>query len=151
MRYAAYFLVHFALVAVIAGAGGCSNGHNLAQVHGTVTYQGKPLKNGTIIIEVSDNRPAYGQIVDGQIVNVSTFEQNDGVPVGEATIAINSIAEPGADNKGGASGSADRPSESGGIVTGKNILPLRYANPATSGLTATIAAGDNELSFELSK
>ncbi|MEW4455429.1 hypothetical protein AB1L30_22355 [Bremerella sp. JC817] len=151
MRYAAYFLVHFALVAIIAGAGGCSGGHNLAQVHGTVTYQGKPLKNGTIIIEVSGNRPAYGQIVDGQIVNVSTFEQNDGVPVGEATIAINSISEPSADSKAGAGGSSDRPSESGGIVTGKNILPLRYANPATSGLTATISAGDNELSFDLSK
>lgn len=123
----------------------------MGSVHGAVTYDGKPLQHGAIIFEVDGNRPSYGQIEDGKIVNLSTFDANDGVPVGEAKIAINSISAPGSGKGPGAGGPSDRPGETGGIVTGKNQLPLRYANPATSGLTATITAGENELNFDLTK
>lgn len=151
MRYSVHRLVFLGVATVFGIAGGCSNESSMGNVQGTVTYDGKPLKHGAIIFEVDGNRPAYGQIEEGQIVNVSTFTANDGVPVGEAKVAVNSVSEPGSGNGSGPSGPSDRPGETGGIVAGKNQLPLRYANPATSGLTATITAGENDLSFDLAK
>ncbi|MBA2113214.1 hypothetical protein [Bremerella alba] len=151
MKYSECFLVPLGMVAVYLVAGGCSHQSNLGSVHGTVTYDGKPLKRGAIIVEVEGNRPSHGQIEDGQILNLSTFTANDGVPVGEAKVAVNSFAEPDLANHLAANLPSDRPPETGNIVSGKNQIPLRYANPATSGLTATIKPGENDLSFDLSK
>lgn len=138
------------LVAVLGCLSGCAPEHELAQVKGTVSYQGKPIENGTIVFEVSGYRSAYGQIANGQIVNVSTLEPNDGAPVGEARVAINATAAtaPPAATDSTVTG-GDAPGGPSGMTIPKNLLPAKYANPETSELTATIQSGENDLVFDL--
>lgn len=124
---------------------GCSRGPTMGQVTGTVNYRGKPLPHGTILFEVSGHLLSRGEIKDGKIVNVTTTKQGDGVPVGHALVSINSIAE--------ATIAPTRKSETGGteggMLQGQDLIPVRYSTPTTSGLTATIEPGMNELDFDL--
>ncbi len=137
-------------VTVFCGLSGCAPEHELAQVTGTVSYQGKPIENGTIVFEVSGYRSSYGQIVNGQIVELRTLEPNDGVPVGNARVAVPAPAP--ADSGPAAAGNepaGDAPGGPSGMTIPKGLLPVKYANPETSGLTAMIQSGENEVSFEL--
>ncbi|PQO42557.1 hypothetical protein [Blastopirellula marina] len=120
----------------------------MGKVEGTVTYKGKPIENGAIIFEVPGNRSAYGKIQDGQIVDVTTSEFGDGVPVGEAKVAINA-SEPASQSAANPSMSANAPGGPSGMDLGKSLLPKHYANPATSDLTVTIEQGENTVTFDL--
>lgn len=137
-----------ALIAVtlcVTGVG-CSRGPHMGHIAGEVTYDGKPLSHGTIIFEVSGAGIARGEIKEGQILEVTTIDPGDGVPVGEATVAINSVET--------MESTKSRNSETGGaqgMMMGRDLIPVRYSNPATSGLSAKIEAGDNFLKFELKK
>ena len=140
------------LAAALAGPlAGCGpRGPALAEVSGTVTLDGRPLERGTITFEATGLRAATARIVDGRIVEATTHRANDGVPVGRQRIAVFSRAEPVALKPGTAPakaspGSAAFPPS----MTGPSLLPARYNDPATSGLTATISPGQNTLSLEL--
>jgi len=142
----------FALILVVMMTIGCGPKRPpTAKVVGKVTYQGAPLATGTIIFEVDGARPATGKIVDGQIVNVTTFEPNDGVSIGLAKIAIvareeveETIAETG-------DPSASRgPSANYMGLGGRLLLPPHYGNPSTSNLTVTIEKGkENTVNLDL--
>ena len=114
---------------------GCGRGDlpTLGHVKGTVTYQGKPLAEGEIIFYPATGRPAYGKIKDGEIVDVTTLESNDGVTAGTNQVGIQSVE-----------GGDDMYAEV------KWLIPQRYGNPKQSGLTADIKQGEtNELTFTL--
>ena len=122
-----------------------------AKVVGTVTYQGNPLPTGTIIFEVDGARPATGKIVDGKIVDVTTFDTNDGVSIGVAKIAIMSFEEVEEiiEETGDPSASRRPPANYMG-VGGKPLIPPHYGKPSTSNLTATIEKGkENTITLEL--
>ena len=56
-------------VGCLIATAGCGNDRPpLAPVSGTVTFQGEPLLQGTIVFEIPGCRPATGKIVGGQIV-----------------------------------------------------------------------------------
>jgi len=125
---------------------GCGGKPKLAPVQGTVTLDGAPLKNGSITFESPGNRPATAKIVDGKIVEATTFEPNDGVAVGSHKVAISA-------NEEAASAVAANPGDSinpgANYMGGKSIIPARYNNPETSQLTAEIKPGDNGVEFKL--
>lgn len=133
----------FIAIAVLAG---CNFGPALAPVNGTVTHDGKPLAKGTIRFESPGKPPATGKIAEGQIVEVTTFKPNDGAPVGAQKIAIWAqedaasavVANPGESSKAGAN-----------YMVGKSLIHADYNNPDSSGLTADIKSGKNELKLEL--
>jgi hypothetical protein len=76
MRLLTALFISFALF-------GCSNAPAvLASVTGAVRLDGLPLKEGVIIFEGDDAPPAYGKIIDGQIVEVTTHQPNDGMSLG---------------------------------------------------------------------
>lgn len=129
---------------------GCGAGNNLAQVTGTVTYEGKPIEEGKIIFEVPGQRSAFGVIENGKILNVTTFEQGDGAPIGEASVAINAFKPPAKPQKD-APTSTSAPGGPSGMVINERAVPARYGNPATSGLNCSIQPGENKLKFDLSK
>jgi len=133
-------------LALLVGCG--PSGPPLGKVSGTVTLDGEPLAQGSISFEVPGVRTATGKIANGQIVEVTTFETGDGAPVGEATVTISSVeeAEPSAPAP---EASTDAPAEDNLMKEYNYITPTKYANPETSGLSATINDGDNTLSFEL--
>jgi hypothetical protein len=137
---------------VFLAACGCSRGDRseLAPVSGTVTFDGQPLSQGTIVFETPGSRPATGLIENGQIVEVSTYQFNDGAPVGKHKVAIQSVATAGA---GGSEASpADFSQDPTAYMATASLIPTKYGSPTDSGLTAEIKAGDeNRLEFNLEK
>jgi hypothetical protein len=122
-------------VVSLLAAAGCSSGDlpERGQVAGAVTYNGQPLEEGEIVFYPDEGRPARGEIVDGQIVEVGTFEADDGVTAGHCRIIIRA-RQAGADMY--------TPSE--------HRIPPHYANAEESGLETTIKPGTkNELTLEL--
>ena len=123
----------FAAIGLITSAlvTGCADQPKLGKVTGTVSYKGQPLKDGTITFVPADGRPATGKIVDGQITNVTCYETNDGVPLGQHTVLVQS-PPPGDDM----------------YKPVKSLIPERYSS-LKSDLKAEIIAGENVLKLEL--
>ncbi len=122
------------LVSLLA-IGGCSSGDlpERGRVVGSVTYNGQPLEKGEIVFYPDEGRPARGEVVEGRIVEVGTFEANDGVTAGHCRIIVRA-RQAGADMY--------TPSE--------HLIPPRYANVEDSGLETNIKPGsENELTLEL--
>jgi hypothetical protein len=126
-------LVAISMIAIIFAGCGRGNRPVLARVAGTVSYNGKPLARGKMVFVPSQGRSAVGKIVDGRIFEVTTFDRNDGAVVGPHKIQIASfVREPTAME----------------IVPW--AIPERYGNVSTSGLTAEVIAGkENVLQFQL--
>jgi ribosomal protein L27 len=119
----------------------------LGKVEGTVTLDGQPIKNGNIIFSTKGTRDAAGIIEDGVIKRVTTFDEGDGTPVGEATVAIIAFKE--VKKAPNVSGDTNSIGESTILGDEEFLVPPRYMNPETSGLTATIKKGINKLDFKL--
>lgn len=129
-----FAFVGFAVGLLLCGGCGKTN-RNLAPVSGEVFYKGKPLAYGTITFVSAKNRSGSGEIKDGKIVNVMTFEKNDGVPVGRIQIAISAL---------------DRSEKYRNKMVPPSLIPRKYDDYSKSGLTAKIVAGqNNELRFDL--
>lgn len=126
---------------------GCGSGRApLGRVKGTVTLDGKPLAAGTVTFESAGRRPATGKVVAGEIVAVTTYQEGDGAPVGSHAVAVWSSTE-------AASAVIANPGEAkvgANYMSGKSLIPARYNDPSTSGLTAEIKAGDNTVNLALS-
>ncbi|MDR1494163.1 MAG: hypothetical protein LBT05_15790 [Planctomycetaceae bacterium] len=104
---------------------GCAKHPATVPVSGEVLYKGQPLKQGRIIFEIDGQRPATGKIADGKIVEVTSYEPNDGVAPGTVKIAVFSLGEE--------KGYMEADTES--------LIPEKYNHPKTSGLAATIEKG----------
>ena len=146
-----HLLLTLAACAVLTA--GCSEQHTpLAAVSGSVLYQGQPLPEGTIVLQVPGFRSSTGKIVDGQIIEVTTFDPCDGAPVGEARIAVFATAEstwqPPANKP---SSPAEWTSDSAPPMVSESVIPDRYNDPGTSGLSWTIKAGENILALTLAQ
>lgn len=106
---------------------------------GKVLYQGKPVPDAFVVfywINPKDKKLTHRADglceADGTFV-LSTYESNDGIPVGEYAIAV-SLRQPRWDDEGKA---------------GKNLLPDKYASPRTSEIKYTVKEGPNEFFIEL--
>jgi predicted phosphodiesterase len=110
-------------------------------VSGTVYYNGTPAVGATIVFylqvpETKKLRRLADAIVEADgTFRLTTLTPNDGAPVGEYRITVVQDSE-----------YVDEDS-----LPRKNLLPLKYATPLTSGLSATIKDGRNEFKFELTK
>jgi len=126
---------------------GCSKDPLPAKVRGEVLVDGQPLEKGTIIFAVPGKPEATGVIENGKIVSVGTFKTDDGASVGQAQVAVQAIqitAPPVVVQNPG-----DTTSNTLASMSGQSLIPTRYGNPATSGLSADLKAGPNEPKFEL--
>lgn len=150
MRFA--FSVQFLCVVCLVLCAGCGSDRTpLGKVSGTVSYQGQPIASGTIIFEVAGARPANGKIVDGKITEVTTYETNDGVPVGQAKIAVfaTSAGNAGAAVTSGDPGSLPAPGQSYMDAGAQSLIPAKYNDPSTSGLDREIKEGENTITLDL--
>jgi hypothetical protein len=146
-----------ALLLALASSG-CGPGHG--RVTGTVTYRGKPVVVGTVLIVGSDGIPAYGNVgEDGTYVIAR-------VPTGAAQVAVNSldpvVAARWKDRKAGLRGALLPPRVKDKKVVlpqpeppppgdrkGWFPIPEQYGNPRTSGLTCDVKRGANTCNLEL--
>jgi len=115
-------------------------------VHGRVTWQGKPISQGTVAfmpVEGHDDqrrRVAAGRIESDGSYRLSTFGQFDGAMPGSYQVAISDTGE-----------FPFEALETQKPQTTDSVLPARYAIAHTSGLTADVpeGAGSVELDFAL--
>ena len=120
----------------ILGISGCGDGRGVrVPVSGAVTIDGQPLAFGQImfmpVVNGENNRPGGGSLNSDGSYRVSAYTAFDGLPPGQYKVAITGT-EPISDD------------------SQRWHAPKKYANVATSGLTADIEEATEELRFELS-
>lgn len=110
-----------------------------APVKGTVTYQGKPLETGEVVFfPDSGERIASGKIQPDGTFQLTTYEEGDGAIPGNHKVTI--VAE--RDMEGI---SAEDPEAS----MEPSLIPTKYNLQKTSGLTAVVKEGENEIQLDL--
>jgi hypothetical protein len=97
-----------------------------APVNGKVTLNGQPLTSGTVITIPEAGRGARGVIgADGSFA-LQTYEKNDGAIIGRHRVGVVALMVAGKGPEGG---------------FGKSLIPARYSNPESSGLSVEVESG----------
>ena len=149
-------LIRTGLLLLCLSVWGCGGGTdpNLANrpavvpAEGVVNFKGAPLEGATVIFSPTAggaNGASASTDADGKFV-LSAFPPDTGAVPGSYQVAITkmSIADTAASP---ASHDAEGP-----VATPKPLIPERYSNPASSGLTAEIpASGKQDLKFDLTE
>lgn len=135
-------LIACLLVALLTAVG-CGRPPVVAPAQGKVTYNGQPLKYGTVMFQPDKGgQPAQGEIrPDGTFV-LWTMEPGDGARIGPNKVAV--FCYESQDPSKAAERTAGEQS------LGKLLIPAKYVTFNTSGLTAEVKPEANEpFVFEL--
>ena len=115
-------------------------------VTGVITLGGSPVGGATIAFQPgAGGRSAAGVTDASGRYQLSTYARNDGAIPGEYTVVI---VKYDATPTGSGTGKDYKPPV-GDIPPPKNELPVKYADAKTSGLKATVNAGQNSIDFPL--
>lgn len=124
-------------VAVVVSMAGCSQAPELAQVEGQVTYNGQPLKFGTVMFQsVKGGQPASGVIQADGSFKLVTPKAGDGAKQGSYEISVFCYDSQDPAKRAIAA--------TGDMSLGKFLLPKKYMLASTSGLTAEVKPAGNE-------
>lgn len=144
---------------LIAFPSGCSERikqPNLVKVSGIVTYKGAPLPKALVAFQPVDSSGsplvASGQTNDEGRFELTTLREKDGCPLGNKVVVITAVEGGDRGGKPDFQHNSDIALEPGmpGYKEPKSLIPKRYADPTTSGLTATVEAGKaNTFEFAL--
>jgi hypothetical protein len=140
-----HIAITFAIALELPGAGCGAARLERVPVHrvrGTVSFRGRPLSSALVIFHPADPASARGQVPiptgrsaqDGSF-QLTTYGGNDGAPAGRYFVGISSQPESRIESGLLATKSRPRP----------DVLGARYRDPKTSGLTAQVQEGDNQL------
>ena len=132
----------------LCGCGSKSNGPELAHMKGTVTFAGKPLKNATVVFlpDQPGVRLASGITDDNGRFDLMTEVPGDGVVPGKHRVTITARA---ADQPLTAEQQLALQATGSSLPPAKALIPEKYFNFATSGLTAEVKPGANTPNFDL--
>lgn len=124
-------VISIVLVACLACHAGCGRRPTLAPVSGRVTLDGRPLEFGSVMIQPSAGPAARGTIRADGSFSVGTFSPGDGAILGPATVRVACYEQqrPGALATEGES------------ALGRSLIPEKYTQFETSGITTTVVAG----------
>lgn len=113
----------------------------MADAAGVVTLDGNPLPDAIVsFTPVNSGKPSQAISNASGEFELGTFELGDGALVGEHNVAINPLNPPPPSYM-------VNPNQAGGY---KPPFPSVYWSPKSSGLTATVVAGEsNEYTFDL--
>ncbi len=153
-RQAGNWIVFGCGLGVVLVLSGCADGNaenpNWPQrvpASGTVLYKGQPQADA-IVSFVNTEAQVTGTgttDADGHFT-LTTYVANDGVVPGPQVVTVRCVQV--SDNT-----PADVDLSAGGVAGPQKVtwlIPEKYSNPTTSGLTATVEAnGENEFVFEL--
>ena len=115
---------------------------NLVPVTGTVTFDGKPLEQGRVMLVPEDEKagqPASGAVTSGNFTVITTVSA-PGVVAGKYKVRIESL-------EGGGATVMPAPGEK--PKKPKSLIPEKYGDLKNSGLEAEVKAGMAPLKFEL--
>ncbi|MCR4411810.1 MAG: hypothetical protein NUV77_05210 [Thermoguttaceae bacterium] len=158
MRFEGTLWCILALVACVA-LGGCGpSTPATVPVSGTVTLDGQPLEGAAVsFVPIGQGRPATGQTDSSGKFTLTSFQPGDGAPAGKYKVGVSKLDKP-ADAKGGpaAAGAAPEgtrlsgpPVAKGPEAPPKSLVPPKYVNPDTSGLTVEVKSGMEPVKLEL--
>jgi hypothetical protein len=144
-------LVHYLLaVLLVVVLGGCGkNGPNTAPVTGTVKLDGKPVAGAAVLFSPkAGGRPASGVTDETGSFALTTLEPRDGALLGEHTVVVTLVKSKGP-SKGDPSSQGLSGAMDASPAAVQWIVPAKYANPQTSGLTANVQPGMEPVVLEL--
>ena len=123
-------------------SGGCGDKHlPTVPVEGKVLYKGKPLEFGSVLFQPNVGPPAKGVIGPDGSFHLSTYRDGDGAVIGSHHVRI-------------ACFETQKPSAPAGetanmLGSGKSLIPSKYTNPGTSGLTVEVTADTKPVVLDL--
>lgn len=143
------------LLVTAAIAGGCGSpvDPNLAKrpavapAEGTVKYKGEPVAGATLVLSPTggDQYGASAMTDESGNFVLSAFPPTPGVVPGSYQVSITKLSVSAQQDLGESHDAEVPPAE-----TPKSLIPEKYSNPASSGLTADIPQeGKTDLQFEL--
>jgi hypothetical protein len=122
----------FAVLSILGLASCSPSGPKLHPVTGQVLYDDRPAAGATIVLHLNGggpDSPRPGAIVkDDGTFSLNTYPYGAGAPEGEYTVLITWFEDPKVEN-----------------AEARSRLPSRYADPAKSGLKASVKPGSNSL------
>jgi hypothetical protein len=113
---------------------GCGDGRQYAPLKGQISFKGKPLDNGIILLQPVAEAGApmgRGEIQPDGSFEIHTDEIGPGGGVGEKRIRVWGVPREQTD------------ASLGETTTGRSLLPERYNNHASSGLKVEVQAENN--------
>lgn len=147
---------------LLLGCGGGADRPAMVPVSGTVNYNGSPVEGATVTFAAGTSARSSSGLTDSSgKFKLTTFDTNDGAPVGEYVVTIAKFEqEVGMDASAGSSPEKMKEfmAKQQGMMSGqapvekpKAKLPVKYADGKTSGETRKVVAGDtNDFTFTLS-
>lgn len=128
------------LVGALAGCGG-EERLPTAPVEGKVLYNGEPLTFGSVVFLPEAGPPAKGTIQPDGTFRLSTYEKGDGAILGKNQVEITCSTNQDPN--------APPPDPNIEMPVGESLIPLRYSQAQTSGLTREVKEGGNSFEFKL--
>lgn len=145
MKNFALCLVALAMLAVLPA---CSKAIKTEGVTGVITYNGEPLANATVKFIPTDSTgsQSYGKTNEKGEYKLQTLlgAADAGTTPGEYKVTVDCITTVETGNM------IEENGEEKPETVAESLIPAKYNNAETSGLTATVAPGDNTINFDLS-
>ena len=145
------FLPLLGIAVVLAGCGDSGDQWTEARPEtfpaaGTVTFNDQPVEGATVVLTpVGHENGAVGLTDAEGHFQLRTFEPKDGAVAGDYKVAIRKVEV----MSSGADEPPAVPDPTPAPLKERSLLPERYGNAASSGLTASVKEGENALTFEL--
>lgn len=140
------------LVSLLAfGCAPQSNGDRPAtyDVTGIVTHNGQPVEGATVSFQpTGTGTAAIGKTDASGKYTLTTFASGDGALPGEYQVKIVKLDVKIAETVDEDSEGYEAPAEGETVAAPENLLPESYADPATSGLTATVTEDESQNTFD---
>ena len=147
-RAASTFICCLLLGSLIGLVSGCgSSGPAMGRVSGKVMYKDQPIANATVTFlpDATGAQSATGITDESGVYRLSTFGKNDGALVGKHRVNVVARAPFEGKLPPGAGEAMLEEFQS----SGKPLIPMKYFNVETSGLTFDVASGSNEFDLIL--
>lgn len=147
-----------AVLVIGCGKSGDPSRPKTVPVSGTVTLKGQPVAGAQLVFQPDGSNPGATGATDADgKYTLMTFQSGDGAVPGQYKVSITkneSVASgsgPSIDPKtGGMTSDYVPPTPGAKPAEAKNLLPPKYAQASTSGLTATVKeSGGNQIDFPL--
>jgi len=129
--------------------GGPKNRRPTHKVTVIVTQKGKPVDGATVTFINQEGEPAiaYGKTDAEGKAKMKTYVEGDGAVAGRHKVLIEKSESIGGAPTVDQNSKEYDPNAPPAQI--KYLLPQKYSNPATSGLTAEVKEGQKELTFDL--
>ncbi|MBN2296797.1 MAG: hypothetical protein JXM70_30505 [Pirellulales bacterium] len=118
-----------------------------------MTFRGAPVTVGQVIFWPETGRSAQGKINPDGTYSLTTFDADDGAVLGKHTVTIEAIKVHESGPKPTSLEEEIRMGREGKLGSGQvavqQLIPPKYANRQTSGLSKEVVRGENTFNFDL--